>query len=257
MNRQESSPTIDADQPDQEAIPRGISLVEYFEQEHDDSQTSRFLEQMVKENPFLSDVEVIFISADKEPNTGGVFDIRKVDETTYTPTIFIVENDAQHTAKILQDRKSSNEIVASLLGMEFEKLTPELLRLFIIAHELGHATDYIKNYESNPSYANVAEASEEWDMHYEVNLSSLPVPHFDPAQLTEKIAGYSNIKEFVIDYPEAKSYVQSEEITTLEQLLHDQEVAYRNSPYEKYADNFAAKFLKKNAQEIGIPELTH
>ena len=147
---------------------------------------------MLEQNKYLSHVEIVFISPEEEPNTGDLFDIVKIDENTFVPTIFIVSKQTEHMKKLLDTRRSSNELIAGMLGIKSEHLTPELLRRFIISHELGHAADYVKNYESNPDYQG-AEAAEEWNMHYEANLLTMPVRGLDPAELLDEVSKFNNL----------------------------------------------------------------
>jgi hypothetical protein len=141
--------------------------------------------------------------------------------------------------------------VAELLGIDFVDLSPELLRQFIVAHEMGHASDYVKNYENNPDLSGPAVA-EEWNLHYEANLLAMPVPGMDPVDLRQTAAEYADLQSFLNDYPEAVASVKQEKITCLDDLIRAQEAAYRASPYEKYADDFATEFLKNNADELGF-----
>lgn len=253
MNQSKDAFVFEESEPQMETFPKEVSLQEYLKQENDDLSVFNLLKQMVRVNPFLANVKIVFISHDTEPNTGGTFDIVKVDEHALAPIISIVENNKEHMERVLRERRSSIELVARKLGIPFEKMTPELLRIFIISHELGHASDYIKNYQLNPNYGSVEGAVEDWNVHYEATISSLPVSDLDPSQLKDRLNKYSSIKEFIADFPETR--IDTQKITSLGQLLHEQEVAYRNSPYEKYADDFAANFLKNNARQIGLLEL--
>jgi len=141
-----------------------------------------------------------------------------------------------------------------MLGISLPQLSPKLLRLFIIAHEIGHASDYVKNYETNPDYEG-SDAAEEWDLHYEANLLTLPVPGFDPVDLHEELSKYSGLEDFLRANPNVAKTIDTSKVRTVQDLIDTQEVAYRTSAYESYADNFAAAFLKKNAVKLNIAEL--
>lgn len=227
-----------------------ISEVSYNPEFRTDDETLSLLELIAEQNPALAHVEVHFVNPEDEPNTGGFFRRIQTDENKVTPAIFIVEKNSAHLNKLLRSRRSSAEIIAGLLGIEFKNLTPDTLRKFIICHELGHATDYIKNYELNPELTN-NQAADEWDMHYQSILMTMPVPCLNPAQLKIESKRYINAASFLRTRPDVVGKYAS-----ISELQHAQEVAYRESSYEKYADNFAANFIKQNALKLKISELT-
>ena len=213
-----------------------------------DSLIVTFLRRMAEEQPLLSQVEINFISPDEEPNTGGFFDVIELGEGKFVPTIFIVTEQTNHMVALMKNRQTSIEMSASMLALSFENMTPRLLRLFIIAHELGHATDYIKNYEK---YGGI----QEWREHYEANLLLLPVTGLDPAELQSEISGCKSLEEFFSVFPSLRKSINLLGIKTLSELQRAQEIAYRTSPYESYADNFAAEFIKRNAVKLGLQEM--
>lgn len=210
-----------------------------------DRETNKMLELMLKQFPFLAHVKIQFVSPDDEPNTGGFFHRIKIDEHTFVPSVSIVSFDLKHMQRLIEVRKSSNQQVARLLGIDISDMTTDLLRQFIIAHEFGHATDYVRNYETNPDYYG-AEAAQEWNEHYDANLFTLPVPGFDPVDLMEEIARFDNLATFFQAHPEVERIINGVEIKSLQELVEAQELAYRASAYESYADKFAVNFLKRN-----------
>jgi len=237
-------------------MPEKFSTLEKFAAENNtkaEKSIADMLKIMPEINKFLSEVQIAFISPKEEPETGGFFDLVQTDKKTFIPTIFIVEENNEHLEKIMKTREKSAERVAELLRIDLKDLTPKLLKRFIVAHELGHAADYIKNYANNPEYEN---AAAEWDLHYEANLSGLPVPGLDPAELRRETSKFDNLKSFLKANPAAAKNINPDKIKTLKDLIIAQESAYRDTPYEKYADNFAAKFLKKHANRLGIVQLT-
>lgn len=256
MNYQEKiRPEVTKKQPEtfpKEGIPLN-DLVTRKDIEMDETMAS-VLRLMLEQNKYLAQVEVLFIPPEEEPNTGGCFHLVKVNKDTIVPSIFIVVKQKEHLEKLFGIRRSSVELVAQMLGIEARDLTSDLLRQFIIAHEFGHTTDYIKNYESNSDYLGT-EAAEAWRLHYDSNLLSLPVKGLDPAELQEEISQFSDLPAFLKAYPEVSKNIDQEKIKTLDDLLGAQEIAYRSSAYESYADDFATNFLKKNAQALEITEL--
>lgn len=211
-----------------------------------DQETNKMLELMFALHPFLAHVKIQFVSPDDEPNTGGFFHRIKIDEQTFIPSVSIVSFSAKHLQRLIEVRKSSNQQVARLLGISISEMTPDLLRQFIIAHEFGHATDYVRNYETNPDYHG-AEAAQEWNTHYDANLFTLPVPGYDPVDLIEEIARFDNLITFYQAHPEVESTINGVKIQNFQELVEAQELAYRASAYESYADKFAVNFLKQNS----------
>lgn len=252
MNEFYQEPTEQLEEENYKAIK--ISEVSSSPEFKTDDETLSLLELVVKQNPALAHVEVHFVNPEDEPNTGGFFRRIQTDENTVTPAIFIVEKDRTHLNNLLRLRRSSAEIVAGLLGIEFRNLTPDTLRKFIICHELGHATDYVNNYESNPELTN-NQAADEWDMHYQSVLMTLPVPGLNPAQLKVESRKYVNVASFLKTRLDMDGGKKQTNYASIGELQHAQEVAYRESSYENYADNFAADFIKGNAVKLNILEL--
>lgn len=242
---------------EEQAEPQRMKLSELIENKSNieiDQSMLDMLKIIVEKYDYLSDIEVMMISPEEEPNTGGYFERVKIDENTYIPRIVLVRNNLEHMTRIRDTRHASAKRVADLLGIDITQLTPELLRKFIIAHEFGHTKDYIQNYERNPDYQGV-EASQEWDWNYEQTLMSLPVPGLDPVDLREKVSQFQSLEDFLEVNPNIRKRIDTNTITTLEDLLQYQETAYRNSPCEYYADDFAATFLRENANQLQISEL--
>lgn len=211
-----------------------------------DRETNKMLELMFALHPFLAHVKIQFVSPDDEPNTGGFFHRIKIDEHTFVPSVSIVSFYPEHIQQIKKTRGSSTKQVARLLGIDTINLSVDLLRQFIIAHEFGHATDYVKNYETNPDYHG-AEAAQEWNAHYEANLFTLPVPGYDPVDLIEEISHFDSLDAFYQAHPEVEHVINGVELKSLKELMEAQELAYRASAYESYADKFAVNFLKQNS----------
>ncbi len=235
---------------------KGVPIAKPTEQEGPkvNSEINKFFSLMYSQHPSLSNIKVDYITPEDESETGGYFELVEVGGDVPVPTVFVMPEQTDHMRDLMRNRQSSAKMVAHMLGIPFEKMTPRLLGLFIMAHELGHATDYIRNYELNSDYKGI-KAVEEWDMHYAVNLLSLPVSGLDPAELRQEMKNFGNLDEFLNKFPDTKKEIDLEKVKTLDDLLHEQEIAYRSMPYENYADNFAVNFLKRNAQELEILEL--
>lgn len=251
MIRPDQAPKQEIPEINSEPPLRGTPLYELVKKESSlfDADTIKALSLILEQNPHLKHVEVIKISPEEEPDTGGYFHRVKIDENTFIPSISIVSKNAEHMERILETRKASAQRVADMLEINFSDLTPDLLKQFIISHELGHASDYVKNYETNPKNQN-GDAAEEWQLHYEANLLNMPVPGFDPVDLRHEISYFDNLDQFLEVYPNTRTAYNGKKITTFPDLMQAQEQAYRDSAYESYADNFATNFLKRNKKEL-------
>ncbi len=239
-----------------ESFTQGIPIAKLIEQESSkvNPEIRNFFSLIYDQNPSLSNIRVDYVTPEDEPGTGGYLELVEIRKDVFVPTIFVMPGQDGHMKNLMKSRRSSAEIAANMLGIAFEKMTPRLLGLFIMAHELGHVTDYIRNYELNSDYKG-AEAAEEWRIHYDLNLLALPVSGLDPSGLRQEINNFRNLDEFLIKFPDTKRGIDPEKVKSLDDLLHEQEIAYRSMPYENYADNFAVNFLKRNAQELKISEL--
>lgn len=227
-------------------LPISRQSIEKIKHPEADQETNKMLELMLEQFPFLTHVQIQFVSPDDEPNTGGFFHRVKIDEHTFVPSVSIVSFDSEHMQRLIEVRKSSNQQVARLLGIDISEITTDLLRQFIIAHEFGHATDYVRNYETNPDYQG-AKAAQEWNAHYDANLFTLPVPGYDPVDLMEEIYHFDTLDAFYQAHPEVEHVINGVEIKSFQELAEAQELAYRASAYENYADQFAVNFLKRNS----------
>lgn len=235
-------------------VQRGVFLEKIISEKFPeiDDLTKKVLLLLLNQNPDLSRVEVVFDSDHEKIYSGGSFNVIEVEEGVFIPTISI--NNAMDIEKIKQlfrFRKFSVEIISKMMGIDSDAMTPELLRIYIILHEFGHALDFIKNYEQNEEYGE-GEAVEAWDFHYDSNKSLFPYEGMDPAELLEEIMTYDSFDQFLEAHREQFEKFDLKNIESLKDLMLAQEIAYRSSPFEKYADDFALKFLKNNATELGL-----
>jgi hypothetical protein len=205
----------------------------------DQPDIKRVFEFFLEEYPTLADLRLGFISGETEIETGGYFKVETPDEKTILPIIFLTSSGQKRIEKLFSSRRRSVEICAQLLGLEIEQITPELLNLFIIAHELGHAVDFWKNYLS--SNVNPKSAYEEWRDHYDLNLDTLPVRGMSPADLTARLSSEIDLDGLIQQHPE----IGRLNVRSANDVLALQEEAYRALPHERFADNLAADFLKR------------
>jgi hypothetical protein len=183
---------------------------------------------------------------------GGHYDIATDDEGNTRISINLSEGEAESFRPLFTFRKATIEANAELLGIKTEEMTPEILQLFIIAHELGHIKDYLVNYESNPDLTG-EEAAAEMKYHRISNLDSLPVPGIYPPYLARLLAESRevDVDTFLANF-DGINLTKDDKIKTIGDLMDLQEKQYRASPPERYADEFARDLLLNHAERLGI-----
>lgn len=167
--------------------------------------------------------------------TGGAFKPRPFSGE---PEITVYPGDREHNTQLLTTRKESVKIVAKMLGVPPERITPELLGTFIFLHEVGHSKDYTENYlhaSSDPASA--------WEKRRAAEMATLPLPGGDPAQM-QLLRQSGELKQRL----EANPGIL-EKFYSIDELIAAHERAYRALPSEKYADEFAADILKRHMKD--------
>lgn len=157
----------------------------------------------------------------------------------------------RHYGKLLEDRKTSVQVVAQLMVIDVEVLRrhPEFLAQFIFLHEVGHAHDYIVNYvnraqDSDPLQAKRNVRAQE--------MAGLPYPGLNPADIKSMhLDG-----RLAVEFENHRKYFENKGIVSVGCLVEAQERAYRGLPSESYADNFAVGIIKKYWKELGWEEAT-
>lgn len=167
--------------------------------------------------------------------TGGFFE----DPSNYGREIvfrIVTGDNLEHYQRLMDSRKISARSAAEMLGIIPENMKPELLRLFIFFHEIGHAEDYITHYMKDGN------GPDKWTERSRREMSSLPIPGINPSRLRVIIEQNQET------LPEAIQVRIREEGES--QVIEDQERAYRELPKEKYADEFAASSVRKYFPEM-------
>ena len=183
---------------------------------------------------------------------GGYYDISSDDAGDTVISLNLSEGKAESLGPLFSFRKAAIEANAKLLGIKPEEMTPEILQLFITAHELGHIKDYLVNYESDPDLTGLNAASE-MNYHRDSNLDTLPVPGVYPPDLARQLSenGSIDMNAFLSTF--SKTNLSSDDkIKTASDLMNLQEERYRVSPPERYADEFARDLLLKHSERLGI-----
>lgn len=210
----------------------------------------------LQDHPVLAAVRFETFKPSNEHDAGGLY--KTVDDGSGTPmpVIYISEGEAEALRPLMRSRRRAMEINARQLEIDPDQLTPELLQLFIIAHELGHAKDYLVNYLQNPELQPKEVAEEMW-MHRRNVLGTLPVRGYDPSMLNHLLTRFvRDLADAVQKWPEIKDHPRYAEMKTLDDLSGIQEEEYREAPPELYADRFAAELVRKNFAALGFPEMS-
>lgn len=174
-------------------------------------------------------------------HTGGFF------SPGWGAGIDIMPTSREHYQRLMETRPTSVQMVADRLGISREAMTPELLRAFIILHELGHAGDYLSMGK---------EAAKSWSARSNEEKAALPVPNQNPATLLNAIkAGELSGMLQTISDPGTRRVAEKAaqgDQPSIELLVSLQEKAYKATASERIADDFATDFIKRHAAEMGL-----
>lgn len=217
-------------------------------------QVEMLLSIVRKEYPELADVELKVFSPEDEFDGGGYYKFFEDADGQPLPVICISAGDPRFLAPLMAIRRSSIEINAEMLGIEYEKMTLELLQLFIIAHEFGHIKDFKINFQADSNLQGW-EAVDIMEYQRDAVLSMLPAKNISPTHLASKLRDAKTLEDAIKLFPEIMVYPKFHEIKSVGDLLRAQEIEYRSSPPESYADTFAAGLLLQHAKELGISEI--
>lgn len=205
--------------------------------------------EMLKDHPYLEQLDIDTSTPDEHSvlrHTAGFWQRPTRDRPN--PRIVVnAEPGKTNFESLLETREISARRAAELIGIPFEELKqrPDLLGLFIFFHEVGHADDYVRNYHMRPG---AQDPSGENQRVRKAEMDSLPVPSSNPVVVREmhesgELEGY---------YGKYRQHYEALGITNAEDLMNKHEAAYHDLPTEVYADKFAAKVLKDNAERLGI-----
>jgi hypothetical protein len=205
---------------------------------------------IIRENPELSATKIETFYPVDIYDAGGYYTLEEIDGEI-TPVIHISAGGPADYRPLMEIRKASVEINAETLGIDMEDMTPELLELFILAHEMGHVQDFVSNYQRDPDLDGWG-APEEMAFHRHFILGTLPIPHISPTGVTGHMRDVTSLDEVLKIEPRLAKHPRFNEINTVEDLIRVQEEEYRASEPERYADAFAAAFLNKHSKELGL-----
>ena len=214
-------------------------------------EVQRLFKIIVRENPELSATQIQTFEPVNKYDAGGYYTLEVGEDGEVTPVIHISAGGTSNYAPLMEIRKASVAINAETLGIDNNDMTPELLELFIIAHEMGHVKDFVSNYQRDPDLSGW-EAQDEMFFHRHAILGTLPIRNVSPAGLTGHLRNVTSLEEVLKVEPNLAKHPRFDEIETVEDLIRVQEEEYRASEPERYADDFAAKFLNKHSEDLGL-----
>ena len=145
------------------------------------------------------------------------------------------ENNTTTYEALRKQHPESIERIAEMLDIESSELTEETFQQFVLLHELGHAQDRRKHYPEG------ADGADTFRTEGRSQLNTLPHGPYAPSKLSNWLqsAPWETLQEA---YPAFRG-------KTIERVLQEQAIAYRDLPKERYADTFAIQTIEKARQD--------
>lgn len=129
----------------------------------------------------------------------------------------------------------ARELLAEKMGVGAEQVTPQLVHVFSIMHEIGHTSEF-REHEDNP---------EDFRRHNARAKASLPI---GGVAVSKMVAPQSEIYQKIAQsWDEVGAELSVHDFTELAELQHKH---YRDLPSENYADRFGKAVLYRNPQLI-------
>ena len=141
--------------------------------------------------------------------------------------------------EILDTVPGSRELFSEIMGLKPEEVTPAALHIFSMLHEMGHITEYF-DFESNPDNLSQRNKKEK---------AVLPIGNASVGRLIKD----DSSRKLVLD--NWSSISKQLKISSYDELLKLQHIAYRNMTSEKIADKFAEDVFATNPDIVN--SLTH
>lgn len=188
------------------------------------------------QHPELKEVE--FEVVDDGVFEGGACEVSP-DGTSVL--VLIGAGSAERFASLKESRADAIRSMADRLGVPFEEMDGDMIRQFILFHEVGHARDFLTNFVSRETGLDPRSAECVWRENAQIQMDSLPFPGVAPADLREDIllaGGFAAWRELE---PFADAWCREKNVSSEQELIALQEPAYRALQKEAYADEFAAK----------------
>jgi|GEM_PF-2490110 len=223
-------------------LSRRQELAEVLENVDEDYQAAYLA--ALEDFPHLDQMQVESATSQQYPElkyTGGFW--RKPQSDADAPKIVVNMEQNRHYEQLLIDRELSARKSAEVIGIDFEvmKKHPNILKLFIFLHEIGHVEDYITNFrkKSESDGSDPVQAKRE---KRKQEMATLPIPGVDPVYARQMY----DSGELQTSYAIHQKYFQSIGLWSVEDALDANEIAYHELPSERYADQQAGEILRKH-----------
>ena len=151
--------------------------------------------------------------------------------------------------KIFFERKTSVQQVARKLGISESQMTPRLLKIFIIAHETGHAYDYSKFLSH---YGSVEAANKHWEEKRCSELNDLPIPGITPPSVI-KMHHNGSLAQYITENNLTSRLISMGiDPNNLTQIIERQQIGYKDTTAERDADEIAVQIMRKHSKTLGL-----
>lgn len=187
-------------------------------------------EAAIAQEPGLADIDIVGLGSadvDELAFTGGYAVHAEVSGTGKHAIVVNTDDGIEHYERLLKERRASVESNMQRMGFDGAALDAKWLAGFIFLHELGHIVDYIRNY---PDYeAKMQQRTAE--------MATLPFPGRNPVEMLSILQQ----PDGKVWFDKAKDTLQKKYgVDSIESFVALQDRAYRATPMESYADQFAA-----------------
>lgn len=201
---------------------------------------------IIDDYPDLTLVEVVGKKLDKNDPPGT---FRLPTKELPIPSVIVNESANIDYEWFFANRALTLKLIALKIGVDITVLqkNQELLATFFLAHEFGHAKHYqelLSEGHPNPTQKWRDNRAEEFKRFTYPGKRVSDLRHMHKKGLLEA--------EFV----KYQSYFFERGVYTIDQLFDRAETEYREMPQEEYADEFAARLMKRHWKELGIDQLT-
>lgn len=152
-----------------------------------------------------------------------------------------IGNDDEFYKTSMTTRRESIRLMSKALGIRPEEMTVQLLKVFILAHEFGHADDLNRNYLKTMGVDSGSKASLKARRE---QMQTLFVPGLSPGALSD-LFQKQPLNKLIKKYPQLANMPP-------ERAVQRQDIEYRALPCERVADDFAAAFIRENWEKLGF-----
>jgi len=164
---------------------------------------------------------------------------------------------------MLEERELSARIAADMIGIEFEVMVqhPELLGLFVLLHELGHAKYYLSEFENKAPGKSRLVAFEEYERASNLAKCALtfvlPIDDNEPRGITpfdlDKLEDEGNLDAF---FQRNRKYFRDYGVNNKRELVRRVVEDYYKLPQEKAANEYSANFIRLHWKELEFDRKT-